>query len=362
MADPPTDTLLTGRTALCLCPGGITGAMYEVGVLAALEDSFLGFDCGKFDIYVGTSAGAFVAWTMAAGLRPKRIFQAVYRVNPLHLLGISRDFISITATHLLQAMRRRKISFAEYATDLEDALPAGIFSLEHYERFLEHFMDRHGLPKRFSDIAPELYITANDLDSGHRAVFGQGRLRDVPIAKAICASSAIAVFFEPMRIDGRDYIDGASGKTAHIDLALARGADFIIVINPLVPIKNDPDREGLPTAIGGAVRLREKGLITVWDQAGRMSSKTKLHQGIRRHQAQHPRASILLIEPKEEEADMFLSNPMNFAARRRIIRYGYESAARLLKERRAEFEAALARHGIGSNLGRAPKTPQELTG
>jgi predicted acylesterase/phospholipase RssA len=237
-----------------------------------------------------------------------------------------------------------------------------MFSLKPYEKYLERLMARHNLPRRFDEMAKELYIPANDLDSGHRAVFGQGALRDVPISKAICASSAIPVFFEPMRIGNRDYIDGGSGKAGHMDLALARGADLILVVNPRVPIRNDPMREGLPTAIGGAMRLRDKGLVTVWEQAERMNTKTKLHQGLRRHRAEYPRANFLLIEPREEDSDMFLHNPMNFAARRQILRYGYESATRELAHRHAEFAAALARHGIATDPRKLRGAPLEMVG
>src|SRR5262249_34141604 len=241
-----------------------------------------------------------------------------------------------------------------------DALPAGIFSLDHYEKYLERLMRRHHLPRRFDEIKAQLYITANDLDSGHRAIFGQGPLREVPIAKAICASSAIAVFFEPMRIGNRDYIDGASGKSGHLDVALAHGADLLLTVNPRVPIRNDPEHEGLPTAIGGAMRLRDKGMVTVWEQSERMSTKTKLHLGLRRYAAQYPRASILLLEPREADADMFIENPMNFAARRRIVRYGYESAAAALEERRDEFAAALGRHRIAVNTAPLAARAAEL--
>jgi predicted acylesterase/phospholipase RssA len=277
------------------------------------------------------------------------------------MLGIANDFGKISLTHIMRVLRR-SFSWQEYLADLSDALPAGIFSLRPYERFLERFMAYHGLPRRFEDLSKELYIPANDLDSGHRAVFGQGALREVPIAKAICASSAIPVFFEPMRIAGRDYVDGGSGKGGHIDLALARGADLVLIVNPRVPIRNDPEREGLPTAIGGAMRLRDKGLLTVWEQAERMNAKTKLHQGFRRHRAEYPRASLLLIEPREEDADMFLSNPMSFAARREIVRYGYESATRELARRHTEFSAALSRHGIASDPRRLRSAPAEMAG
>jgi predicted acylesterase/phospholipase RssA len=369
------------RTAICLCAGGITGAMYEVGALAALDDFFGGssgdraFSVNDFDLYVGTSAGSFVATLLAAGVRARRLFRAIleddptlfpmrrtdiYRFDARQGLGILTDLAGILLSGAARTVRGQ-LRATELVLDLIDALPAGLFSLRHYEKFLDGYLGKNGLPTRFSEVPRELYITANDLDSGHRAIFGQGPLADAPIAKAICASSAIPLFFEPIRYNGRDYIDGAAGKVAHADIALARGADLIVVVNPLVPFRNDPDREDLPTPIAGAKHIRDKGLLAVYAQGWKMSTRSKLGQELRRYQASHPQASILLIEPREEEGDMFLHNPMNFSSRRLVLRYGYESAARQLKEQRQVYEAAFGRHQVRVDASQL-QAPWELTG
>ena len=371
------------RTALCLCGGGITGAMYEVGALTALNDFFApnasapAFNVNDFDLYVGTSAGSFVATVLAAGIPVRRLFKSVidddpsffpvsrhdiYRFDARQGWGIVRDLAGIAVARLARTLRGKvRFNLAELGGDLLDALPAGLFSLSHYEKFLDKFLRHHNLPTRFDEVPKELYITANDLDSGHRAIFGPSQFGDMPIATAICASSAIPLFFEPVRYLGRDYIDGAVGKVAHADLALARGADLIIVVNPLVPFRNDPDREDMPTPIAGARHLRDKGMLGVYKQAGKASTRTKLHQELRRYQASHPQATILLIEPREDEGDMFLHNSMNFSSRRRMLRYGYESTVRQLKEQRQIYEAAFARHEVRVDAMKfAP--PWELTG
>ncbi|HXG17525.1 MAG TPA: patatin-like phospholipase family protein [Methylomirabilota bacterium] len=47
------------KAALVLDGGGAPGALYEIGVLTALDDSFgNSFSAMVFDFYVGTSAGA----------------------------------------------------------------------------------------------------------------------------------------------------------------------------------------------------------------------------------------------------------------------------------------------------------------
>src|SRR5262249_8663340 len=75
------------RTALCLCGGGMTGGMYEIGALAALDDFFVGrdqesFSVNDFDVYVGTSAGAFLATLLCGGMRARRLFRGILEDDP----------------------------------------------------------------------------------------------------------------------------------------------------------------------------------------------------------------------------------------------------------------------------------------
>ncbi len=49
------------KTALVLGGGGFTGGMYEIGALRALDLLAVNSTVNDFDVYVGTSAGAFIA-------------------------------------------------------------------------------------------------------------------------------------------------------------------------------------------------------------------------------------------------------------------------------------------------------------
>src|SRR5687767_15939039 len=74
----PSVTPTRRKICLSLSGGGLTGAYYEIGCLAALDD-FLGFDFSStgFDIYIGVSAGASVAGLLAKGIPVRRIYWAL---------------------------------------------------------------------------------------------------------------------------------------------------------------------------------------------------------------------------------------------------------------------------------------------
>src|SRR5438093_19676 len=63
------------RYALALAGGGVIGGMYEVGVIAAIEERLNG--AGGFDIYVGCSAGSVVASLLANGVRASEIYRVI---------------------------------------------------------------------------------------------------------------------------------------------------------------------------------------------------------------------------------------------------------------------------------------------
>src|SRR5438128_2260155 len=68
-----TDPKRQPRHALVLAGGGIVGGLYEVGALLALDALLEGFTVCDFDLYVGSSAGAFVAALLANRVTPERL-------------------------------------------------------------------------------------------------------------------------------------------------------------------------------------------------------------------------------------------------------------------------------------------------
>src|SRR5437764_13124875 len=70
------------KTALVLGGGGFTGGVYEIGALRALELLSVNRTVNQFDIYVGTSAGSFVAALTANGVTPEEVMRVVNQHVP----------------------------------------------------------------------------------------------------------------------------------------------------------------------------------------------------------------------------------------------------------------------------------------
>ena len=358
------------RIALSLSGGGLTGAYYEIGCLAALDD-FLGFDFSStgFDIYIGVSAGASVAGMLAKGISIRKVYWALltnsdpalqfkrgdmYDVNRWAILTSAINVGMSVPGYFVDCIQRQiRPSPFEFMHYIEERLPAGVFALDKFQRYYASILESHGKSDSFADTQRELYIPATDLDLGTRRIFSAADAETVPLSHAVAASSAIPLFFRPFKIEGRDYIDGSTGKVAHLDVAIKAGASTILIINPLVNISNDQEAVCIPKRDGKCARIREKGMSFIHDQASRIETRIRLDGEIRRYQAEYPDVKLYRIEPSSSEVIMFLHNTMSVQVRESVLRYGYTSMTSVLKRRRAVIEELMQFHGLS--------TPDELS-
>src|SRR5215218_7416617 len=79
---PPRRRPKRSRTALVLGGGGFTGGVYEIGALRALDLLAVNRTVNQFDVYVGTSAGSFVASLAANGVTPEEMMRVVNQQVP----------------------------------------------------------------------------------------------------------------------------------------------------------------------------------------------------------------------------------------------------------------------------------------
>ncbi|MEM1415761.1 MAG: patatin-like phospholipase family protein [Myxococcota bacterium] len=347
------------RIGVCLAGGGITGAMYEVGVLAAIEEHFEDF---APDVVVGAASGACVATALAGGITAQRMYRA--------LLDPSDDFFPLERQHLMRldlgelrrvvssafgAFRRTAGSVTSRPLKVDvwaeidrffDSLPAGVLSTDTFEQFFFDIMTRRGIPKTFGEMPRRLLLVANDLDVGERVVFGAEALDQVPVARALSASLATPILFAPVRIDGRDFIAGGVGEAGHVDVAVEQGCQLVLVVNAMVPIRVDPAQASVPTGHGPRKRVRDKGLLWVYNQAWRLVTEARLQKGLASYAAEHPKVTVELVEPDRSETTMFLYSPMNFAARRSLLELGYASTTRRLRAEGSPLRTHLIQAGL----------------
>lgn len=351
------------RTALCLAGGGITGSMYEIGCLKAL-DEFVGQPgfSNQFDIYVGTSAGAVVAALIANGYSAHELYDGIYNDSDSPLNFKRKDIYNLRWGEVFRAVaplfkrlpylfrygwvNRRHATFLDLLAIMQEFIPPGIFSLKNLDRFMARMFFPEGKTNDFRNLEKELYIPAIELDTGQRWVFGEEPNRDVPISKAVAASAAIPIFFRPYRIKDHDFIDGSTSKVSHLDIALDHGAKLVVVINPTLPVVNDRTQLCIPTFDGRCARLSDKGMSFVSEQARRIETKTRFEIGFERFRLSHPQADYLVIQPRASDGILFLHSVMDFNSRKTILNYGYETTAALLRNDFEFYKKIFAKHGM----------------
>jgi len=350
------------RIGLALAGGGPLGAIYEIGALAALAESLQGVDLNDLDIYVGVSAGGFIAAGLANGLTPHQMSRAFIegekthdRFEPAMLLRPAlREYASRLASLpplLMGAVWHYAVggasSMASAFSRLGRAIPTGVFSGDEVDRYLAAVFSAPGRTNDFRRLTRQLYLVATDLDTGASVAFGSRGTEHVPISRAVQASAALPGLFPPVEIDGRYFVDGALRKTLHASVALEQGVDLMLCMNPLVPFDSTPgSREFAGKGEHGLDKLVEGGLPVVLAQTFRSLIHSRLGAGLERYKTAYPKTDILLFEPNRADADMFFTNLFSYSSRRRLCEHAYQKTRAELWARRHELAPVLARHGI----------------
>jgi predicted acylesterase/phospholipase RssA len=347
------------RIGLALAGGGPLGAIYEIGALAALSESLRGIDFNHADVYVGVSAGAFIAAGLVNGITPhqmSRLFiegqRSADRFDPAILLRPAlREYwqrlrsLPPLAAQAAWSYVSRPGNLMGSIERLGRAIPTGMFSGAEVDRYLKRVFEQPGRSNDFRQLPHRLYLVATDLDTGESVPFGAPGTDHVPISTAVQASAALPGVFPPVKIDGSYFVDGALRKTLHASVALDHDIDLLFCLNPLVPYDSRPthrtrDRDH---RLG---KLVEGGLPVVLAQTYRSIIHSRLDTGMERYKTVYPDTDIVLFEPNRSDADMFFTNLFSYSSRRRLCEHAYQKTRQELWERRHDLAPRLARHGI----------------
>lgn len=179
--------------------GGAARGFAHIGVIQVLEEAGI-----QPSLVVGTSAGSLVAALYANGKSGAEL------------------------QHIAETME--EATFADWTLPI---FSRGMLRGAALARYVSAQVD--GRP--IESMALPLGIVATDLNSGLGVLFRRG-----DTATAVRASSAVPALFQPVKISGREYVDGGLVSPVPVRYAQQMGADLIIAVD----ISNAP--EGNPAS------------------------------------------------------------------------------------------------------------------
>lgn len=274
-----------------------------------------GFDARECGGFVGTSAGSIVAAALAAGVDPReRLGRLPEQPTPAEpeaqgdgtidrVLRIGGAAAAVAGAPLASMTLR--------ATERGGALArrAGLSRVPRGRRSLAEL--RGMLTELGAEWDGRLQVAVVELDSGRRVMLdGTGPPR-ATIAEAVQASCAIPGVFEPVRIEGRDYVDGGAWSPTNLDAASVKRGYHVLSLNPTGSLPAGP------TVPLGAFGPISRTMAAVESLALRRRG-----------------ARVTAISPDRESAAAMGSNLMDPRGRDEVIAAGLQQGRRLASGRR----------------------------
>jgi predicted acylesterase/phospholipase RssA len=331
------------------------GAVYEIGALRALDEALDGVDFSALDVYVGVSAGSLVASLLVNGFTPAHLVRILAEQEPddpllpaVFFTPAYREWIGRAArvpwllAEMAWSLYQRPNIFRA-ASRLAPALPAALFDNEPIRRSLQDAFSRKGRTDDFRRLDRRLIVVATDLAAGVPLRFGEPGLDDVPISRAVQASTALPGLYPPVSINGRHCVDGVLLKTVHASVAFEAGMDLVFCINPIVPVDTSA---GVNAGALPPGSLLAGGLPTLLSQTFRTLIHSRLQAGFSAYGERYPDSAFVLFEPDRDEYDMFFSNVFSLSSRRAVCELAYRATRRDLRRRARKLGPALRRGGI----------------
>ncbi len=249
------------KLGLVLSGGAVKAAAFHVGVALALEQKgfrFLGgtrdnrladplTDITKtFQVYVGSSAGSLVTTFLAQGGRLRDLV-ASFQSSKEETAIPGMKYWEMLSPRFRRATDIRNLKNYLWSMLRERSLQSP-FSTAGIKRYLEaHVLQSDA----FSDLEPDLFIVATELNQSKKAIFGRYKALsqdpyleyrdDVAVGEACAASMSIPPVFHPyeLKVDGqiKEYFDGEIREPLSTHVARDAGCDLIVCSYTHQPVR-----------------------------------------------------------------------------------------------------------------------------
>lgn len=389
------------RISLVLGGGGIKAAAFHIGVCLALKQKGFVFAGGPLELtrhkfpedmpmtirmYIGSSAGAFVASILAAGFDVESLVNAFLvgsgenvpfadqRLRYLKPLNY-RHIFNVSGNNLLKIIPTSLLKKSVISGGLESMFKNsfkmnGLFTTRGLEKYLR---ENVLVDNEFHQLGVGLYIIATQLNHTRQAIFGPFKestktsshkyVNYSTISDAVACSTALPPVFAPYpvkRPDGKDiyYYDGEIRNTLSATLASELGADLVIASYSVQPYHYTPEmgslhQYGIPVILNQALYqvIQQKISRTIeWQSQLKQIYKSldqyfidkklpeehrdKVLEIIRNRVNYRPEVDYVYIAPRPQNHEMFFVDhfSLNPKILEKIVKSGFKSAVSAMKQ------------------------------
>jgi len=200
--------------------GGAAKGFAHVGVIAVLEEAGL-----RPAYVVGTSAGSLVAALYASGKSSAELQKAALNIEEAAITDWMLPLVG-----------------------------RGVFRGDALGRYVNDAVGG----RLIEDMRIPLGVVATDLGNGQAVLFQRG-----DTGTAVRASSAVPAVFVPVKINGRDYVDGGLVAPVPVRFARQMGAEVVIAVDISTPPEDSATKDTLQillqtfSIMGKSINLHE---------------------------------------------------------------------------------------------------------
>ena len=239
------------KVGLVLSGGGAKGAAH-VGVLKYLEDNGI-----PIDYIAGTSMGSVVGGMYALGYSTDEILDVLSSADWNRLISneVDRRKISFTRKLENETMAFTVPFSLKHKEDMQsrtfkNSLPKGFVTGDNIINLFNSLAVGYADSLSFGQLPIPFLCIATDMLSGEAAVLDKGEF-----TKALRASMAIPVLFDPVKMNQTLYTDGGLTCNFPAEQCKAMGADYVIGVSMSPGLEDDP--ENLSSVLSQIKQLKE---------------------------------------------------------------------------------------------------------